>query len=616
MAQPARSRRRRPTETTSPVAEAPSPAGSLIEIPSVLSVSDIGGLQQLHVFGRITSADPVVEVAIFHDDTITGRTLYPLVAASDSRYGFAITLGRRPGGADDPWHLEIAARHAGGAWDRAKFVVAPGPEPGKASVTSGAAASGLAATDPLPPVIMHIDRASFGPAQRLIVEGWVLAAARVDEVRIFADEQLLGNPRIGLARMDVAKWRPEYPNAEQSGFELTSEVALPAAVTRIRVLATAAGLTHETTRLLDRIAPAPPARPDTPRVQADRLRHEIRLHCDVAELAGDGQLSVIGWAVSPTGITSVAVFLDGAPLGDAEFGLARHDVGDEYITIPMARFSGFRYVTITQGPVDTVVPDPMDHGHEIRLIARNGLGDTRELVCPVHLAEAAPMAESDRAEFRVEIDGPPVIDGMVAEPVSGRLTIEGWAVCRPGIERVDVFLDGQALGDAHYGIARQDVARACPEWPQAARSGFAFHCPPRLLRNGVHSAELHFRALNGEILIRSFRFEISRPQDAEDGPTIRRRIARVEADAHAAALARIRPRARFLLVVHLRDFDDRTALAATLQSLRQQIYDDWRLLLLVDQASDYPRARAAVSVLAPELLDRTDIAHLTRTAWP
>ncbi|MGH7152415.1 MAG: glycosyltransferase, partial [Acetobacteraceae bacterium] len=124
------------------------------------------------------------------------------------------------------------------------------------------------------------------------------------------------------------------------------------------------------------------------------------------------------------------------------------------------------------------------------------------------------------------------------------------------------------------------------------------------------------RALNGEILIRSFRFEISRPQDAEDGPTIRRRIARVEADAYAAALPRIRRRTRFRLVLRLRDPDDRTTLAATLQSLRHQIYDEWRLLLLVDHASDYPRARAAVSVLAPELLDRTDIAHLTRTAWP
>ncbi len=38
---------------------------------------------------------------------------------------------------------------------------------------------------------------------------------------------------------------------------------------------------------------------------------------------------MIGWAISATGISGVSIFLNGQQIGEAEFGLPRHDVGDE-----------------------------------------------------------------------------------------------------------------------------------------------------------------------------------------------------------------------------------------------------------------------------------------------
>ena len=42
------------------------------------------------------------------------------------------------------------------------------------------------------------------------------------------------------------------------------------------------------------------------------------------------------------------------------------------------------------------------------------------------------------------------------------------------ITAVDVMLDDQRLGEAHYGLARQDVGTAFPDWVDSLRSGYAF----------------------------------------------------------------------------------------------------------------------------------------------
>ena len=92
-----------------------------------------------------------------------------------------------------------------------------------------------------------------------------------------------------------------------------------------------------------------------------------------------------------------------------------------------------------------------------------------------------------------------MIAGVAVEPITGRLTIEGWALARSGITGIEVLLDDQRLGDAHYGLARQDVGAAFPDWVDSLRSGYAFHCPPRSLRNGDHVVQLNVRARSGEV---------------------------------------------------------------------------------------------------------------------
>lgn len=52
--------------------------------------------------------------------------------------------------------------------------------------------------------------------------------------------------------------------------------------------------------------------------------------------------------------------------------------------------------------------------------------------------------------------------------------IEGWAVSPQGIECVDIYIDSVLIGQAHYGILRQDIFDAYPNMPNAGKSGFCF----------------------------------------------------------------------------------------------------------------------------------------------
>ncbi len=62
---------------------------------------------------------------------------------------------------------------------------------------------------------------------------------------------------------------------------------------------------------------------------------------------------------------------------------------------------------------------------------------------------------------------------MLEEPINGEIhggvgNLRGWAVASEGIDKVEIFIDGEYAFDAPYGGARGDVGGAFPEVPNAA----------------------------------------------------------------------------------------------------------------------------------------------------
>ncbi len=340
--------------------------------------------------------------------------------------------------------------------------------------------------------------------------------------------------------------------------------------------------------------PAPP--PDK--------RRQIYFFCDAAVLAADGTLSVDGWAVCAVGISGVSVYLGREKLGDSELGLPRADVGAQHAAIPMAALSGFRF--------RKQLPDLIDGEHGVRIVVRNGLDDSRDEIkvvpfrrdpsmLPVPAEQSPqPAPTTGASEFRFELDSPQVLDDAVQEPITGRLTIEGWVLARSGVTGLEVFLDDKRLGEAHYGLARQDVGAAFPDWDNALRSGYAFHCPPRSLRDGTHAVRLVVRAKNGREMIRSFTIEVKKTEDDDSLASIRRRMTRAESSVLAAVLDDLDYHPGFRLVMRQTGIVAAERLRASIDSLTRQVYSDWRLTVLTDAEDDGAGLREVVADLAGE----------------
>jgi hypothetical protein len=94
--------------------------------------------------------------------------------------------------------------------------------------------------------------------------------------------------------------------------------------------------------------------------------------------------------------------------------------------------------------------------------------------------------------FSVSAKAEDVFRLMLEEPIDGEIhggvgNLRGWAVASEGIEKVEIFIDGEYAFDAPYGGARGDVGGAFPEVPNANQSGFSSAYAYSLLSSGTHT---------------------------------------------------------------------------------------------------------------------------------
>ena len=79
--------------------------------------------------------------------------------------------------------------------------------------------------------------------------------------------------------------------------------------------------------------------------------------------------------------------------------------------------------------------------------------------------------------------------------VSGRTTVAGWAIDDVGVQRVEVWVDGERLGRADYGLSRPDVARDYPGLPGEPDFGFQYALDADKLSPGPH--DITIRIVDG-----------------------------------------------------------------------------------------------------------------------
>jgi predicted amidohydrolase YtcJ len=102
-----------------------------------------------------------------------------------------------------------------------------------------------------------------------------------------------------------------------------------------------------------------------------------------------------------------------------------------------------------------------------------------ESLCP---AATVPVPDSGSPPFG-HLDSP-----AEGESVSGTFNLYGWALDNDGpIDRVEIHLDGEYIGEAVYGEPRPDVANDYPGRDGAPNFGYSFQLDTTLYSNGPHT---------------------------------------------------------------------------------------------------------------------------------
>lgn len=191
---------------------------------------------------------------------------------------------------------------------------------------------------------------------------------------------------------------------------------------------------------------------------------------DNATFYNNQNLVLNGYALNKFGNSEINVYLDGALLGKAAMGLDSSNVNSSgYVN---GTKSGYSYTV----PLQYV----SDGSHTITV-----------------QAIGSDMALSNQSyNFTVKVLNPGICidtpkNATVYKNGDTQLSIAGWSLNAFGVQRVQIYVDGQYKCDANIGLPRADVNSSFPNYINGANSGYSKNIDMTSIANGVHTVTVY-----------------------------------------------------------------------------------------------------------------------------
>jgi len=183
-----------------------------------------------------------------------------------------------------------------------------------------------------------------------------------------------------------------------------------------------------------------------------------------------GLLSGTGWVIAPADVAEVAVHLDDRLITHARYGLPRPDVARSFPHYRHVDHCGFSFSA-------ELPPTLRLHARsELVVSVRTERGDTGRRA--VRLAGEPARARAEPASSVAPSIWP--IRLAVEEAVvdaERMLRVRGWAISRAPMRSVTIMLGETMLGEAKYGLPRDDIPTQHAGYGNAAQSGFTLVHP-------------------------------------------------------------------------------------------------------------------------------------------
>lgn len=206
--------------------------------------------------------------------------------------------------------------------------------------------------------------------------------------------------------------------------------------------------------------------------------------------AGSGSIGITGWALDDDGVRAVDVFVDGIPVGRANYGRNRPGVTRSFPGLPNSDAAGFGF------GIDTTRFLNGEHTVEARVTSETGerrfLNPVRlEFVNATHLLD--PFGEIEFPRPAAELYGTCDLEDSPRRlsSVLGWVLDSGVEVRDMGVGYVELLIDGAIYANSRidcffsstgenrgptqcYGLRRLDIERFFPTLVNAPQAGFRF----------------------------------------------------------------------------------------------------------------------------------------------
>ncbi|MGD0046091.1 MAG: glycoside hydrolase family 44 protein [Bryobacteraceae bacterium] len=328
------------------------------------------------------------------------------------------------------------------------------------------------------PPAAHIDLPAPGAAVSgtVTVAGWAIDNATavgtaISSVRVLVDGTVVGNATYGSSRPDVCAAYPGRAGCPNVGYSYSLNAAAFAVGSHtITVTATDSDNPPDTGSASVTVTVATPVVIPT-----------VHIDSPAPGATVSGTVTVAGWAIDNatavgTAISGAKVLVDGTAVGYATYGVNRPDVCMAYPGRAGCPNVGYSY-SLNTGTLTT-------GSHTIAVTATdsNATPDTGSASVTVTVVSATAAVIPT-----VHIDLP-----APSATVSGTVTVAGWAIDNAStvgtaISRVQVLVDGTAVGYATYGVNRPDVCAAFPGRPGCPNVGYSYSLNTAALTAGSHT---------------------------------------------------------------------------------------------------------------------------------
>lgn len=283
------------------------------------------------------------------------------------------------------------------------------------------------------------------------VGGWSVNSSGLDRVEVYANDIKVSTITSFYDRKDIeSAYSNRYDNSLQSGYVTTIRSAdLKRGNNAIRIISYGKdGSTAESSGYITE------NKPDS-RLWIESPAGSVSVKND--------DVNISGWAVDPSGVKGINVFVNGTIYSSFTTFYQRQDIQAAYRSYTGSLNSGFN-VKISKDIVN-------DGANTVKLVAVGNDGTETAYTLNVNNELPKPVLFIETPSSGSKIVGTSV-------------TVSGWTVASRGVKEVGVSINGQYYDKASYGATRLDVAQAFSSYKDSLSSGFSLQIPATSFKNG------------------------------------------------------------------------------------------------------------------------------------